>query len=137
MDHVLKGRWHSYLIGTTETGDKAEIQQDGANHVMDLTKIKENGQLDDGTHNGKRITGKAIPIESERTFFLTIDYVDGSRRYEGFLVRDKLIGSKKIKLVAGRYIFFRALDRDQFFELSSDGVLRTTQEEGTWVITHP
>ena len=134
MDHPIKGKWHSYLIQTSQTGATAEIQADGANHVMDLTGMNEQGHLAQGTHNGKTITGDATP--DGNSFNLVLHYTDGTRTYEGKLVRDKTIGGQQIKLVAGRFIFIHPFDGKQLVASGNNGLL-TTQEEGTWVITRP
>jgi hypothetical protein len=134
MDHTLKGKWHSYLIQTSDDGSSAQIQKDGADHVMDLSKMKESGDLDEGTHNGKKIHGKAKADGS--SFFLKLEYDDGTRTYEGYLVRDKIFGSKKVGLVSGRFIFLHSIDDKELIRVTENGFL-TTQEEGTWVITRP
>jgi len=134
MDHPIKGQWHSYLIQTSEHGETAEIQADGANHVMDLSSMNAQGHLAQGTHNGKAITGDATP--DGNSFKLVLTYVDGTRTYEGKLVRDKTIGGQQIKLVAGRFIFVHPFNDKELFGVGNNGLL-TTQEEGTWVITRP
>ena len=134
MDHPLKGKWHSYLIQTSPNGTTADIQPDGANHEMDLSGMNDQGHLAQGTHNGKVISGDATADGD--SFRLVLQYADGTRTYEGLLVRDKLIGGQPIKLVAGRFIFVHPFNEKELFRLGENGLL-TTQEEGTWVITRP
>ena len=134
MDHPIKGKWHSYLIQTSPNGTTAAIQADGANHVMDLMGMDDQGHLAQGTHNGKTISGDATADGD--SYKLVLKYADGTRTYEGMLVRDKTIGGQQIKLVAGRFIFLKQFDDKELFRVGDIGLL-TTQEEGTWVITRP
>lgn len=134
MAHILKEKWHSYLVGTNQAGSAADIQADGADHVMDLTKISDTGVLDDGTHNGNLLKGNATQVGAT-TYFIALDEYEGgavTRHYEGFLVRNKSIGGFTLKLLAGRYIIFHKV---QFAE--KIGPLLAEQEEGTWVATKP
>lgn len=135
MGHILKEKWHSFLVSDSdESGATPDIQNDQTDHVMDLTKMKDNGDLDDGKHGGNLLKGKATQIAANSFFVYLDEYQRGkvTRHYEGFLVRNKSFGGQTLKLLAGRYIIFNSVRAK-----TRKGPFLVDQEEGTWVATKP
>lgn len=127
MDHKLKGKWHSYTLNVLADGS-AVLQPDGADNIMDLTQMKENGDVDDGSHNGHKLKGKAT--SSGSSYSITLDHTDGPKRhYQGSLVRDySLPGVGQVMVIVGSVLFPHAFAADE------KRTAPTGQDEGTWVI---
>ncbi len=117
MPHKFAHRWSSFLL-IGPSGQTPVVVPDGR---MDMRKIKDGGELEDGDHDGSRLTGTAI----EETFVeLTSD--NSGVTYNGALVIED--GNRLV--IAGTFLF----ESPRTFSI--DG-RELTQDDGTWVLTKP
>jgi hypothetical protein len=119
MAHKFADVWHSFLL-IGPPGQDPEVVSDGD---MDMKKMKDNGKLDDGDHNGNKLTGEASDFD---VLDLTCTEVSQTEKYRGVLVFE----DGKRMIVVGKFHF----DNPREFKVRGRSL---TQDDGTWVITKP
>ena len=123
MEHILKGKWRTYIV--VDVPDLRYLFSDGE---LDLTNITEDGDTKDCTHGGIKLTGKVKEVGSgnDRTFLIPIERNDGKRKWDARFVRDR----NGEKVMSGTVIFPTRLT----FSVGSNTF---SQLDGTWIATQP